>query len=229
MATANVMQDFLSQLGTLADEPTNYWEGYETSSQPSIPLNPGLYVLQVPAIGDDFKPGKTRPNNDNKQFFQMEMDNVRVTYPESVAGRKVRFLKMSVRKSPFRQGSLAGDLVLATGMDAQPVNAQQWLGLMPNFVGQEFGVELDLQVYDSAAKKPVFKKSTEIPKNADGSYKTRFVYKNDVLLNNPEQEAAAVTLKNEGGPGASSVKILYANNQLVRILSAEEVRKLRAA
>jgi hypothetical protein len=136
---------------------------------------------------------------------------------------------MSINKSAYRQGSLAGDLVLATGLDVQPMNASQWLGIMPNFVGQEFGVELDLQVYDSVAKKAVYKKSTEIPKNADGSYKTRFVYKGGVLLNNPEQEAAAVTLKNEGGPGANDIKILYANNQLVRIISADEVRKLRAA
>jgi hypothetical protein len=228
MADTNVLQDFLSQLGTLSDEPTSYWENYETSATPNIPLDPGLYVLRIPAVGNDFKPGKTRPDKDNKVHFQYELDNVPVVVPEGV-NRKVKYLKTSVKRSPFRSGSLAGDLVLHTGSGLQPKNNQEWLGAMPQLAGQEFGVELELQVYDSEAKKPVYNKAAELLKNADGSYKTRYVYKNGTLIQNPEDEAKAVKDKKENAPGSTAIKVLYASNQLVRILNPEEVRKLRGA
>jgi hypothetical protein len=224
----NVMTDFLSQLGTLADEPTTYWDNYETQSTPNLPLNPGYYVVTVPAIGENFKPGKTRPDKDGKEYFQYEMSPV-VSFPEASAGKVLKFQRFSVKKSLYRSGSLAGDLIMATGIDAKPANAQGWLAAMPELAGQEFGVEVELQVYDSEAKKVVFDKSTAMLKNADGSFKTRYVYKNGALIQNADQEAEAVKLKNDGGPGAQGIKVLYANNRLIRILPAAEVRKLRAA
>lgn len=229
MTDTNVMTEFLSQLGTLADEPTTYWDNYETSASSNIPLNPGLYVLTVPQVGPDFKPGKTKADKDGKEFFQYEMDNVKVAFPSEAANKKVRFLKMSVKKSPIRSGSLAGDLVVQSGVNAQPANAQQWLAIMPQLANREFGVEMDLRLYDSEAKKTIYNKSSEFPKNPDGSFKTRFVYQKDVLVQNPEQEAELVRIKKENGAGASTIKVLYAANNLVRILAPGDVRKLRAA
>ena len=87
---SNVMSDFLSQLGTLADEPTTYWDNYETQSTPNLPLNPGLYVVTVPAVGENFKPGKTRPDKEGKEYFQYEMSPV-VSYPEASKGKVLKF------------------------------------------------------------------------------------------------------------------------------------------
>lgn len=216
----------MSQLGTLADEPTSYWDNYETQSQPAGPLAPGVYVLTIPSVGDDFKPGKTRPDKDKKEYFQFEM-NPTVAHPAEVKGKQLKFQRFSIKKSPYRSGSLAGDLIVSTGTDLQPKTNSEWLGAMPSLVGKEFGVELDLQVYDSEAKKVVFAKSTDMLKNADGSIKTRYVYKGNILLQNPEQEAETVKLKADNAPGSTNIKVLYANNRLIRILPADDARKLR--
>lgn len=221
------MQNFMSELGTLADEPTPYWDHYETSAQPQGPLDPGLYVLTVPQVGDDFKPGKTRPDASGKSYFQYEMNPI-VSFPADQKGKQLKFQRFSVKKSPIRSGSLAGDLIVTTGVDAQPKTASEWLGTMPSLVGQEFGVQLDLNVWDKDAGKSLYDSSAAMPKDANGKIKTRFVFKNGVQIQNPEDERKAVELKNAGGPEAAGIKVLYANNRLVRILPADEVRKLRA-
>lgn len=220
--------DFMSKLGTLAEEPSNYWDNYETAGKPQLPLEPGLYVVRIPNIDEGFSPGATKPDKEGKSYFQFEMDPI-VTYPDADAGRVLKFVRLSIKKSQYRSGSLAGDLLVATGVGAQPRTNLEWFQTMPMLQGQEFGVEVDLRVWDKDAGKELYGKSAAIPKNADGTSKTRFVFKQGVLLTKPEDEAEALKIRDAGGPAASAIKVLYANNNIVRIMPADEVKKLRKA
>jgi hypothetical protein len=226
MSTA--LTDFASKLGTLAEDPTNYWDDYELASKPQVPLEPGMYVVQVPMLGDTFKPGGTKADKDGKQHFQLEMDPV-VTYPVADAGRVLKFVRLSVKKSEYRSGSLAGDLVMVTGIGAQPRSNQEWLSTLPMLQGQEFGVEVDLRVWDKDLGKEIYgKKGGPFPM-VDGKTKTRFVYNKGVLLMDPEKEAEALKVRDAGGPAAAAIKVLYANNNIVRIMKADDVKALRKA
>jgi hypothetical protein len=197
---------------TGSEAPTEYWDKYEAPSatQSKGPLPPGRYTLRVPEPGDGFKPGRT-----GKGAFRLELEPT-VVAPAEYAGRLIRFVKLSSEKQPWREGSMAGDLLKAAGLGSQPRTVDDWFKVAPSIGGKLFDADIDLSVYDKESGRTIFKRAADIPTRKDGSLMTVIVLHADGTPVLDCGDADQQRVLEEAALNAGGRK-LFANNDIKRI------------
>jgi hypothetical protein len=190
------------------EKPTDYWGNYEASSskRSQAPLQPGRYTFKVPEPGDDFQPAKQA---NGYPAYKM---NPTVSRGDRT-GYQVRFVYLSSMPFSNRNGSMAGDLVKACGLNASPTKPQDWFDIAPYLAGKEFDAVVDLEVYDKESRETIFKKAADIPTRADGSLRMVLVLRPDGTI--------ADEGKDEEDALANGGRKVFANNKIRAIYPVE--------
>lgn len=200
---------------TGSEEPTDYWAKYEQQGQKSNkgPLPQGRYTFRVPEPGEDFYPDEQKPNQQKPVTFIMHLT---VVGPSEYAGRQIRFVRFATAKQPWRDGSMAGDLLLACGLSATPKTPDEWFSIAPFLAGKTFDADVDMSVYDKDARQTIWKRSADLPTRKDGSPMTVIVLRND---GTPVQDTGDPVEQRQLEEAAIEAggKKLFANNDVKRV------------
>jgi hypothetical protein len=219
----------ISGLNITQEAPNDYWDQYDVpTAKTAPPILKGEYIFKVPEVGDDFKAGNTKEG-----FFCFEL-NPTVTAGPSGIGRKLLYVRRSVKKYTNRQGSQAGDLIKACELDYTPRTNQEWAQIGPMLAGREFGAVVDLRVYDKAQNKEIFKKQDDLYKRADGTPKLRYVILPDnVIIHKPGDADEEKRLEDEALKPENGGREVWANANIVKMVPVSEIRarleKIQAA
>jgi hypothetical protein len=202
----------IGDLGAKAEAPTDYWGNYDVPTAGGNTVVPaGRYTFQVPQPGDDFKPGETRAGD-----FCFELNPTIVAGEHK--GKKVNYFRASIKKYSNRNGSQAGDLVMATGVTVRPTNRNEWARAAMSLAGKKFDGIVKLEAWDKAQNK-----NLTLVTRADGSVKTRYVVTADnVVINfpdDPEKEKAAEDEAEKNGG-----RVVWANSKIDKVLPVEAAK-----
>lgn len=208
----------ISGLQITQEAPTDYWDQYDVpTAKTAPPILKGEYVFKVPEVGDDFHAATTKDG-----FFCYELNPTVVAGPTGL-GRKLLFVRRSVKKYSNRQGSQAGDLIKACEVDYTPRTNQEWAQAGPMLAGREFGAVVDLRVYDKAQNKEIFKRQDDLYKRADGTPKLRYVLTSDnVIIHKPDDAEAEAKLEAEALENGG--REVWANAQIAKMVPVSEIR-----
>jgi hypothetical protein len=195
---------------TGSEEPTDYWATYEAPGQKSNkgPLPKGRYTFRVPEPGENFFPEEKK--GDRPVTFLM---HATVVGPADYAGRTVNYIRFSTQKYPWRDGSMAGDLLLACGIDAKPRTPDEWFSIAPFLANKLFDGDVELYVRDKEAGQTIWRRAADLPTKADGSPMTIIVLRND---GTPVQDCGDPVQQRqlEEAAIAAGGKKLFANNDI---------------
>lgn len=210
----------LAGLNLTQEAPTDYWDQYDVpSAKAAPPLLKGEYIFKVPAVGEDFKAGATKEG-----FFCFELNPTVTAGPKgSGVGKKINYVRRSIKKYSNRQGSQAGDLIKGCELDLTPRTNLEWAMAGPMLAGREFGAMVDLRVWDKGQSKEIFKSQDDLYKRADGTPKLRYVVTSDgVIIHKPDDLAAEQKLEDDAM--AAGGRELWANAQITKIVPVAEIR-----
>ncbi len=197
------------------EEPTDYWDKYEQQGQKATrgPLPKGRYTFRVPEPGENFYPQEQKPKENKPVTFIMHLA---VVAPVEYAGREIRYVRFSTSKQPWRDGSMAGDLLLACGNSATPKTAEDWFAIAPFLSGKLFDADVDMSVYDKDARTTLWKRAEDLPPRKDGSPMTVIVLRPD---GTPVQDCGDPVQQRlvEDAVIAAGGRKLFANNDVKRV------------
>lgn len=195
------------------EAPEDYWKNYDIPSTGGNTVIPaGIYTFQVPQPGEDFKPGTTKAKD-----FCYEINPTVVEGEHK--GKKLNYYKASIKKYSNRNGSQAGDLIVGTGLlgKISPKTPDEWARAAMQLAGKRFRAEVELDAWDK-----VQGKSLNLIKNADGTFKTRYVLTVDNVIihfeDKDKQDAAEKQALENGG------RTVWANSRIKRVLPPEEAK-----
>jgi hypothetical protein len=200
----------IGDLGAKAEAPTDYWGNYDVPTAGGNTIVPaGRYTFQVPQPGDDFKPGETRAGD-----FCFELNPTIVSGEHK--GKKVNYYRASIKKYSNRNGSQAGDLVMATGANVRPTNRNEWARAAMSLAGKKFDAIVKLEAWDKAQSKNLSLVTR------DGVTKTRYVVTADnvvILSEDPEKEKQ---LEDEAEKNGG--RVVWANSKIDKVLPVEATK-----
>jgi hypothetical protein len=200
----------IGDLGAKAEAPTDYWGNYDVPTAGGNTIVPaGRYTFQVPQPGDDFKPGETRAGD-----FCFELNPTIVSGEHK--GKKVNYYRASIKKYSNRNGSQAGDLVMATGASVRPTNRNEWARAAMSLAGKKFDAIVKLEAWDKAQSKNLSLVTR------DGVTKTRYVVTADnvvILSEDPEKEKQ---LEDEAEKNGG--RVVWANSKIDKVLPVEATK-----